>query len=62
MEILVCLCDLGNIVLVVEYDEDVICVVDYIIDIGFGVGIYGGYVIVEGIYDEIFVNSEFFMG
>lgn len=33
-------------VIVVEYDEDVICVVDYIVDIGLGVGVYGGNVIV----------------
>lgn len=36
------LCDFGNIVLVVEYDEDVIWEVDYVVDIGSGVGVYGG--------------------
>lgn len=52
------LCDLGNIVLVVEYDEDVICEVDYIVDIGLGVGVYGGEIIVEGLFEDI-KNSEY---
>lgn len=34
--------DLGNILIVVEYDDDIMCVVDYLVDIGFGVGEYGG--------------------
>lgn len=37
-----CLCDLGNMVIVVEYEEEVMCVVDEIVDIGFVVGKYGG--------------------
>lgn len=36
------MCDLGNMLIVVEYDEDMMMVVDYLFDIGFGVGIYGG--------------------
>lgn len=32
----------------VEYDEDVILFVDYVIDMGLGVGVYGGCVVVEG--------------
>lgn len=36
------MCDLGNILIVVEYDEDMMWVVDYIIDIGLGVGEDGG--------------------
>lgn len=28
-----------------EYDEEIIKVVDYIIDIGLGVGVYGGWII-----------------
>lgn len=29
----------GNLVFVVEYELEVICVVDWVIDIGFGVGV-----------------------
>lgn len=32
------MCDFGNIFVVVEYDEDMMWVVDYLIDVGFGVG------------------------
>lgn len=48
--------------LVVEYDEDVICMVDYVIDIGLGVGVYGGMVVVEGNVEEIIVNLNLFIG
>lgn len=41
--------DKGNIVIVVEYDKDIILFVDYIIDVGLSVGIKGGFIIVEGI-------------
>lgn len=47
----ICLWDMGNIVIVVEYDEDVVCVVDFVIDIGFGVGVYGGEVIKVGMVE-----------
>lgn len=56
------LCDFGNIVIVVEYDEDVICVVDYVIDIGLGVGVYGGEVVVEGLLEVIMVVLELLIG
>lgn len=38
--------NLGNILIVVEYDEDIIRSVDYIVDIGLYVGVYGGKVVV----------------
>jgi excinuclease ABC subunit A len=40
--------DLGNTLLVVEHDEDTIRQADWIIDIGPGAGVHGGYVVVEG--------------
>lgn len=45
--------DEGNIVLVVEYDFDVIKVVDYIVDVGFYVGSYGGEIMYIGDYDGL---------
>jgi excinuclease ABC subunit A len=40
--------DLGNTVLVVEHDEDTIRAADYIVDLGPGAGVHGGYVVAEG--------------
>lgn len=44
--------DLGNTVLVVEHDEEIIRAADYIIDIGPGAGRLGGEVVWAGSYDE----------
>lgn len=43
------MCDLGNMFIVVEYDEDIMMVVDWLIDVGFGVGVFGGEIVVFGI-------------
>jgi excinuclease ABC subunit A len=51
------LCDLGNTVIVVEHDEDVIKNADHIIDIGPGAGLHGGYLIAEGSIEDI-INSK----
>ena len=48
--------DLGNTVLVVEHDEDAIRAADYVIDIGPGAGVHGGYVVAEGTRDEIMAS------
>jgi len=45
--------DLGNTVIVVEHDEDMMKEADLIIDIGPEAGIYGGEVVAYGRYDEI---------
>lgn len=45
--------DLGNSVIVVEHDEDIIKAADYIIDIGPEAGTNGGEVVFEGTYDEL---------
>ncbi len=45
--------DLGNSVLVVEHDEDMIRASDYVIDIGPGAGEHGGKIIAEGTPKEI---------
>ena len=40
--------DLGNSVLVVEHDEDMIRASDYVIDIGPGAGVHGGEIVSQG--------------
>ncbi len=40
--------DLGNSVLVVEHDEDMIRAADYVVDMGPGAGIHGGEVVAQG--------------
>ena len=45
--------DLGNTVVVVEHDEDIMKQADYIIDIGPESGINGGHLVGEGKYEDI---------
>ncbi|WP_343208955.1 excinuclease ABC subunit UvrA [Anaerolentibacter hominis] len=45
--------DLGNSVLVIEHDTDIMASADYIIDLGPGSGQFGGEVIAAGTIDEI---------
>lgn len=56
------LCKLGNTVLVVEHDEDVIRSADHIIDIGPAAGEHGGEVVVQGDYETIAGCSESLTG
>jgi excinuclease ABC subunit A len=45
--------DLGNTVLVVEHDEQMMRAADWIVDMGVGAGEHGGEVVAEGVADEI---------
>ncbi|QAT60918.1 excinuclease ABC subunit UvrA [Acidilutibacter cellobiosedens] len=45
--------DLGNTLIVVEHDEDTMRNADYIVDIGPGAGIHGGYLVAEGTVKDI---------
>jgi len=45
--------DLGNTVVVVEHDEEIIRAADYIIDIGPAAGRNGGEVVAKGTFDEL---------
>lgn len=49
--------DLGNTVIVVEHDEDTMREADYIVDIGPGAGVNGGYVIGTGTAEELMKNN-----
>ena len=45
--------DIGNSILVVEHDEDMIKHADYVIDIGPGAGRYGGEIVSRGTFGEL---------
>ncbi len=44
--------DLGNTVIVVEHDEDIMKAADHIIDIGPEAGTFGGELVAEGTFEE----------
>ena len=50
--------DLGNTVIVVEHDEDIMKTADEIIDIGPEAGTFGGEVVATGNYDEILKSKS----
>lgn len=54
--------DIGNTLIVVEHDEDIMKNADYIIDIWPGAGIHGGNVVAEGTIDEIMKNENSITG
>ncbi|MCF8298732.1 MAG: excinuclease ABC subunit UvrA [Saprospiraceae bacterium] len=53
IKVLTQLRDLGNTVIVVEHDEDIIKAAEQIIDIGPMAGIHGGELVFQGTYDDI---------
>ena len=50
--------DLGNTVVVVEHDEDIMREADYIIDIGPEAGTFGGHVVAEGTFKDILKSDS----
>ncbi len=54
--------DLGNSVLVVEHDEDMIRAADHVVDMGPGAGVHGGRVIAQGTPDEVAADPESLTG
>ncbi|MRD46709.1 excinuclease ABC subunit A [Caenimonas koreensis DSM 17982] len=54
--------DIGNSVIVVEHDEDMIHAADHVIDMGPGAGIHGGRVMAQGTFDEVAANPESLTG
>jgi excinuclease ABC subunit A len=57
IKVLLSLRDLGNTVIVVEHDEDIMKAADMIIDIGPEAGTFGGNLVAQGTYNEI-LKSE----
>ncbi len=54
--------DLGNTLIVVEHDEEIIRNADWIIDVGTGAGIHGGRIVAEGLLDEVTANKDSITG
>ncbi|MGA8786716.1 MAG: excinuclease ABC subunit UvrA [Polaromonas sp.] len=54
--------DIGNSVLVVEHDEDMIRAADHVIDMGPGAGIHGGRVMAQGTFEEVQANPDSLTG
>jgi len=50
--------DLGNTIIVVEHDEEMIRSADHIIDLGVGAGIHGGSIVVQGDVKDICKSKE----
>lgn len=58
IKVLLSLRDLGNTVIVVEHDEDIMKSADMIIDIGPEAGTLGGHLVAQGTYDEILKSTS----
>ncbi|NRT15679.1 excinuclease ABC subunit A [Flavobacterium sp. 28A] len=58
IKVLLSLRDLGNTVIVVEHDEDIMKAADMIIDIGPEAGTFGGELVAQGTYDEILKSTS----
>lgn len=58
IKVLLSLRDLGNTVIVVEHDEDIMKAADMIIDIGPEAGTLGGNLVAQGTYNEILKSSS----
>ncbi|NQU17410.1 MAG: excinuclease ABC subunit UvrA [Candidatus Saganbacteria bacterium] len=62
LNVLNCLVDTGNTVIVIEHNLDVIKTVDHIIDLGPEGGDAGGQIIVEGTPEEVSHNNKSYTG
>ena len=58
IKVLLSLRDLGNTVIVVEHDEDIMKAADMIIDIGPEAGTHGGNLVAQGTYNEILQSNS----
>jgi len=54
--------DIGNSVLVVEHDEDMMRAADQIIDLGPGAGIHGGRIMAQGTFAQVRANPQSLTG
>ncbi len=54
--------DLGNTLVVVEHDEDTIRSADYVVDMGPGAGLHGGYIVAQGTPAQIAQNKASLTG
>jgi excinuclease ABC subunit A len=54
--------DLGNTIVVVEHDSDVLRAADYLLDLGPGAGEFGGKILADGVLAEIEANPNSLTG
>lgn len=54
--------DIGNTVIVVEHDRDMMRQADYLFDFGPGAGEKGGFIVAEGTFEEIIKNKKSLTG
>ena len=54
--------DLGNSVLVVEHDEDMIRAADWVVDMGPGAGVHGGQVMAQGTFSDLLKTPQSLTG
>jgi excinuclease ABC subunit A len=50
--------DIGNTLIVVEHDEQTLRTADWIVDLGPGAGVHGGYVVAQGTPEEVMRNRK----
>ena len=62
IETLLRLRDLGNMLIVVEHDEDTIRAADWVVDIGPGAGEHGGQIVVSGSVDDLLAEPASLTG
>lgn len=54
--------DLGNTLIVVEHDEEIMRKADYLIDVGPGAGVFGGEIVACGTPQEVMANTNSITG
>ena len=54
--------DLGNTLIVVEHDEEIMRMSDYLIDVGPGAGVFGGEIVACGTPEEVMANENSITG
>ncbi|HZK40151.1 MAG TPA: excinuclease ABC subunit UvrA [Atribacterota bacterium] len=62
LKTLIKLRDLGNTVIVIEHDEATMRIADYIVDLGPGAGVHGGYLVAKGSIKDIIKNKKSITG
>jgi len=62
IDTLIYLRDIGNTLIVVEHDEQTLRTADYIVDLGPGAGVHGGYIVAQGTVEEVMKNTESLTG
>jgi len=62
LQTLIKLRDLGNTVIVIEHDEATMRIADYIVDLGPGAGIHGGFLVARGGIKDIVKNNRSITG